>query len=205
MFIDILFLFIITFSIIICFKKGIVLSVFNVISAIVSVAVVAILYKPAVRIFQSSYLGIKLTEGIQSRVSEMLLGSENAASSSNMPEFVKVFLYNSTDTITHSIANLTDKIIGVIIGIIVFIMLVLIVKLIVRFVPKILDAVTSLPLLRQANKLLGGASGVVIGTIWSVIAVYIVGLLSLIPELEFLNEQIGQSLFVSVLHTLGLT
>lgn len=205
MFIDILLLVIITFSIIICFKKGIVLSVFNILSAVASVILLAIFYNPSVEAFKNSFLGIKLTEGVQKRVSDMFLESGNTAiQSSDMPEFVKEFLYSGTDTITQSITNLTDKIIGIIIGIVVFILLVLIIKLIVKFVPKILDAVTSLPILRQANKLLGGIAGVAVGIIWSFLAVYIVGLLSLVPALEFLDEQIGQSLFISVLHTLKI-
>ncbi|WP_289466312.1 hypothetical protein, partial [Klebsiella pneumoniae] len=56
-----------------------------------------------------------------------------------------------------------------------------------------------LPVIKQLDKLLGGALGIVVGVIWMVIAVYGLGLLSLVPALEFLDEQLAGSFILNAI------
>lgn len=206
MFVDIIVITIIAVSVIVCFKKGIVLSVFNMLSAVLSVILLALLYKPASSAFKASEFGISLYESVHSRVSELLLESgNNAVSSSDLPDFIKEILYNSTENVTEAIASLSDRIMDLIVGLAAFLVLLLAVKLVFKLIPAILESITRLPVLKQANKLLGGAAGIVIGVIWSVVAIYAVGLLSLVPALEFLNEQLSQSQIMNILHTLKIS
>lgn len=188
-----------------CFKKGIAICVFNVISAIASAVLIIMFYNPVTEAVKTSDLGIKLTDTIHSRVSDMFVQSgNNAISSSDMPEFFKDFLYSGTETMSQSISNITDKIVGIIISVVVFLLLILAIKLVLKLVPKFINIITNLPLIKQANHVLGAVAGIAMGLLWSLVAVYIIGVLSLIPALEFLDRQIGQSLFMSIIHTLEI-
>ena len=87
------------------------------------------------------------------------------------------------------------------VGVFVFVVLVILIRLIVKYIPGILNSVAKIPLLRQANKILGGVMGILLGIIWSVVLIHVIGLLSLVPEFEFLDKQIFDSVFINFMHT----
>lgn len=205
MIVDVLILTILIISVIVCFKKGIVRSVFNAVSAVLSFVLMAVLYKPVSAAFKSSDFGKGLYADVHDRVSQALVTSgNNAVAESELPEFIKSFLYSGAESAAESIASMTDKIMDVIVAIVAFIVLLIVIKLVFKLVPAVLEFLTKLPVLKQANKLLGGVAGIAVGLVWSVVAVYVVGLLSLLPSLEFLNEQIASSAVMEFLHTSGL-
>ena len=202
MFVDILIIAVITLSIMICYHKGVILSLFNMMSAVLSFVLIAVLYEPVVDAFKKSYIGLKLEEIIRSRVAEWFLDAEdNLLHSSETPQFIKDFLYSGTDTATEAISVLSDKILSMAVGVFVFVVLVILIRLIVKYIPGILNSVAKIPLLRQANKILGGVMGILLGIIWSVVLIHVIGLLSLVPEFEFLDKQIFDSVFINFMHT----
>ena len=77
MFVDILIIAVITLSIMICYHKGVILSLFNMMSAVLSFVLIAVLYEPVVDAFKKSYIGLKLEEIIRSRVAEWFLDAED--------------------------------------------------------------------------------------------------------------------------------
>jgi uncharacterized membrane protein required for colicin V production len=197
MLVDLLIVFIITISIIVSFKKGFALSVFNMLSSVFSVALVSLLYTPITEGFKRSYLGNMLSDSVRNYVSGMFEQSENAVVSSDAPEFIKFFL-TENQTVSEAVNGITDKIVGIVVGVAAFILVIVASKLIVKFMPKIIDVISKIPLIKQANKLLGIVSGTVMGVVWSFLVVYVAGLLSLIPSMEFLDSQISRSVIVSV-------
>lgn len=202
MFVDILIIAVITLSIMICYHKGVILSLFNMMSVVLSFVLIAVLYEPVVDAFKKSYIGLKLEEIIRSRVAEWFLDAEdNLLHSSETPQFIKDFLYSGTDTATEAISVLSDKILSMAVGVFVFVVLVILIRLIVKYIPGILNSVAKIPLLRQANKILGGVMGILLGIIWSVVLIHVIGLLSLVPEFEFLDKQIFDSVFINFMHT----
>ena len=205
MLIDILVVAVVAVCIINCFKKGFAISLFNSLSSITSIVIIAFFCKPFVAFVKASDLGVKLSDSIQKYVEkELLAQSTQAIESSNMPTFIKGFMYQQTDSVSAAAGVITDKIFGVLVTVVAFLALVLIIKLVIGFVPKILKFIMKLPLLHQVDKLLGIAVGVLLGSVWSVVAIYVAGLLSLVPALSFLDEQLANSFFLALLNNLQI-
>ena len=203
MVIDILIVTVITLSIIICYRKGVILSLFNMVSAVLSFAMIAVSFEPVTEAFKSSYVGKMLADAIRKRVSGIFLDTgDSIMHSPDTPQFVKKFFYSGTDTAAEAITMLTDKVFNMMVGIVVFVLLVIAIRLAVKFIPGVLNTVARIPLLKQANKLFGGAIGIVLGIIWSVVLIHVVGLLSLVPELGFLDKQISDSVFIVIMRVI---
>lgn len=205
MLIDILVLTIVVICIINGFKKGFAMSLFNSLSSVTSIVIIAFFCKPFVAFVKESELGAKVSDSIHSYVEkELLAHSTQAIESSNMPAFLKGFMYQQTDSVSVAAGNIADKIFGILVSVVAFLVLVLVIKLVIGFVPKILKFIMGLPILHQIDKLLGIAVGVVLGSLWSVVAIYVTGLLSLVPALSPLDEQLANSFFLSLLNNLQI-
>lgn len=202
MYLDILLVMIIIISIVICFKRGIVQSVFSVSSSLLTLLTLICFYKPFAYMFKSSDLGTSIYKNINDYMNTIITeSSNNAISSSDLPEFIKTFLYTGTENLGDLTVLLTDKIMNLIIALTSFIVLLIIIKVIFKLLPAILNSITRLPIINQANRLLGGVAGIIIGLIWCIVTIYAIGLLSLHPSLDFLNEQISTSQILDLLHS----
>lgn len=205
MIIDILALAVVAVCIINCFKKGFAVSLFNSLSSVTSIVIIAFFCKPFIAFVKASDLGVRVSDAIQKYVEKELISqSTQAIESSNMPAFIKGFMYQQTDSVSAAAGAITDKIFGVLVTVVAFVALVLIIKLVIGFVPKILKFIMKLPLLHQVDKLLGIAVGALLGSVWSVVVIYVIGLLSLVPALSFLDEQLANSFFLSLLNNLQI-
>ncbi len=205
MLVDILALAIVAVCIINCFKKGFAVSLFNSLSSVASIIIIVFFCKPFVAFVKASDLGVKISDSIHKYVEkELIAQSTQAIESSNMPIFLKGFMYRQTDSVSVAAGAITDKIFGVLVTVVAFLVLVIIIKLVIGFVPKILKFIMNLPLLHQVDKLLGIAIGALLGSVWSVVAVYVIGLLSLAPMLSFLDDQLANSFFLSLLNNMKI-
>lgn len=205
MFLDIVLITIVVISVITCYRRGIVQSVFNVSSSILTVVVLVCFYKPVSSIFKASEYGIKMYDSIRKYISDLFSQSaNNTISASELPEFLKQLLYDGTENLTDLVLPLTDKIMNLIIGIVSFIILFIIIKIVFKFIPSILNSITKLPVIKQANHLFGGILGLVFGLIWCTVLIYAVGLLSLNQSLYFLNDQIMTSKVMEYIHSSNL-
>lgn len=201
MLIDIILLVIITITIMLYFKNGFAVSLFNTASAIISVVLIAMFHNPLTQLVKASPFGVWLYDAVNTRVSEMLISSgKDAIGAEEAPGFFQKMIDDGLQSVNDSVLELTDKILGILVAVSVFILLILIFKIAGKVFPKILKAIVSLPILKQLDKLLGGCLGVVVGLIWMIIGIYALGLVSLVPAFEFLDEQLAESMILTALH-----
>ncbi len=205
MILDILCIGIIGVSILVCFRRGFVMSLFSALSAAATLIVMTVFYKPFVAAVKSSPLGISLTESFRRRVADMLTGTAgDAIASSTAPGFIKDIMRSGTQSAGDAAAACADRSMEVLIAVVTFVALMLILKILLRLVPGIIRTVTRLPVVHQADKLLGLGIGVILGFVWVVVAVYCAGLLSLAPSFEFLDAQIADSFFLDLINSIEI-
>ena len=206
MLLDLIIIFIITWCIYTSIKKGFVKSIFNILSTLVSVALVFMFQRPFSEFIKNSEFGKNISKSISDTLSQYMLGaSQNTIEGSNMPEFLKSFMYSGAENAINSALDLSDKIMDILIWLVSFIALIIIVSIILKIVPKILDVITSVPVIKQLNKLFAVFSGVIMGVIWSVVAIYAIGTISIIPAFSFLDKHIENSFFLHILNSLEFT
>ncbi len=200
MFVDIILLAMLTVTIIMYFKNGFAVSLFNTASAVISVVLIAVFHNPLTQLVKASPIGVWLYDSVNSRVSDMFVSSANdALGAEKVPGFFSEMIDNSLQTVNQSVLELTDKILGIIVAVLVFVLLVVLFKIVGKVFPRILKCIVSLPLLKQLDRLLGGALGILVGLIWMVIGIYALGLISLLPSFQFLNYQLESSMILSAL------
>ncbi len=155
-------------------KRGFVKSVFSLGSLILSLILALTLYPMVTDFLADSVVG----DYVRLNVYEMFddkaedeIPAEEASDALKLPASLQEAILGTTekaatvvkDTLATSMANLALKILSILI---VFIL----VKLILWILSVLLNAVAKLPLLKTANKLLGG----VIGTIYGVLLIYVI-------------------------------
>ena len=200
MIVDIILLVILTITIMAYFKNGFAVSLFNTASAVISVVLIAVFHNPLTQLAKASPFGVWLYDTVNVRVSEMLISSgREAVGADEAPGFFQKMIDDGLNSVNESVLELTDKILGIVVAVVVFILLVIVFKIVSKVFPKILKAIVSLPVLKQLDKLLGGALGIVVGIIWMVIGIYALGLISLVPALQFLDEQLASSMILTAL------
>lgn len=204
MILDILCVGIIALSIMVCFRRGFVMSMFSALSAAATLVIMAVFYKPFVAAVKASPLGVSLTESFRRRVADMLTGTAGEAiDASTAPGFIKDIMRSGAQSAGDAAANCADRVMDVLIAVVTFVALMIILKILLKLVPSLIMAVTKLPLVHRADKLLGIGIGVILGFVWAVIAVYCAGLLSFVPSFDFLDAQIADSLFLDLIGQIG--
>ena len=200
MIVDIILLAILTITIMSYFRNGFAVSLFNTASAVISVVLIAMFHNPLTQLVKASPFGVWLYDTVNTRVSEMFISSgREAIGADEAPGFFQKMIDDGLNSVNDTVLELTDKILGIVVAVVVFLLLVVIFKIVSKVFPKILKAIVSLPILKQLDKLLGGALGIVVGIIWMVIGIYAIGLVSLVPALEFLDDQLANSMMLSAL------
>ncbi len=205
MILDILCIGIIAISVMVCFRRGFVMSLFSALSAAATLIIMAIFYKPFVAAVKASPFGVSLTESFRQRVADMLTDTAGGAiDASELPGFIKNAMHSGAQSVGDTAASCADRIMDVLIAVVTFVALMIVLKILLKLVPSIIRAVTKLPVVHQADKLLGLGIGVILGFVWAVVAVYCAGLLSLAPSFEFLDAQIADSFFLDLINGFGM-
>ena len=130
MLIDIILLVIITITIMLYFKNGFAVSLFNTASAIISVVLIAMFHNPLTQLVKASPFGVWLYDAVNTRVSEMLISSgKDAVGAEEAPGFFQKMIDDGLQSVNESVLELTDKILGILVAVSVFILLILIFKI----------------------------------------------------------------------------
>lgn len=182
MILDIVFAAIMIFSIVWGFKKGLVRSVCNVFSFILSVIVAFLLYSPITEFITASPLGVFISDKITGSVKMPQVDL------STVPEFLHKPFEAVLGTTSETVSILTGDFARVIIGIISVIITIIAVKLLISLVFKLFNVFAKLPVIKQFNGILGGAFGVVSGYFWVCILAIAVTYISVIPNAEFVKN-----------------
>ena len=193
--IDIIVLLILAACVFIGWKKGLIITIFNFFSMIISVVVARLIYPDVAKIFRSSgfiYDGLKdkigeqLSTGIESSLAES--GNkidQNFFSSLKLPSFMTDALSKNYDNEVNSFFsttkdNVQDYISGFIanavISIVAVIVTIIVIFTAMRLIGMVLKIVSRLPVIKTLNKMGGALVGAVLGVIvaWIVLAVLVI-------------------------------
>ncbi|MBE7047921.1 MAG: hypothetical protein E7393_00910 [Ruminococcaceae bacterium] len=185
-------------------KKGLVRSIFSLSSLLLSLILALTLYPAVSDFMEDSVLGdyVRLNvykvfdaENVEPKT------AETASETLNLPSSLQSILVDTTneaidsvqESIAENVAALAIKLLGILL---VF----LLVRIILWLVLKILDAFAKLPIIRSANKLLGGIMGICYGIL---ILYLILALLTFTTTLKAFNKPIQlvlESKYISVMY-----
>ncbi|MCC8160679.1 MAG: CvpA family protein [Oscillospiraceae bacterium] len=157
---DIILAALIVISFIIGYKKGFVNSVWKIAALIITIVLVMALKNPAIEILSSTGAAESISEKISETVSIPQGGGVNIAESLNLPEFLQSEVSEQISGASGAVTSLNDAVntslTGLFITIIVCVGLFIIIRLILAAVHLIINAVTKAPVIKGANKFLGG-------------------------------------------------
>lgn len=182
MVLDIVFAIIMIVCVVWGFKRGFVRSVCNVFSFVISFAVAFLSYNKISSFVASSTVGKFVSDKISGSV------ALPAMDLTSLPELVRKPMEAGVQTTDDAVNALSQNFSAVIIGIISVIITIVLVKIAVKLIFKLFDVVSTLPVIKQCNGILGGAFGVISGIFWICIFSVVITYLSLLPSMSFLQE-----------------
>lgn len=159
-------------------KKGLVRSVCNVFSFLISGIVAFALYRPVTEFVTASPIGTFITDKITAsfKMPQMDLSS--------VPEFLRGAFESSLSATGEAVNVFTGDIAKIIIGAISVIITIIAVKLLISLTLKLFDVFAKLPVIKQFNGLLGGVFGVVSAYFWVSLVAIGVSYISVLPAAE---------------------
>ena len=152
-------------------KKGLIKTLFGAVSTVISIILSMVFYKPVSEILYKSLAG----DLIRNSVSEII--KEKIQAGQQLPVFEQ-----SVETLTSLVVNAIS-----------FVIVVLAVKLLIIVLSNVLNIVSKLPVIKQANKLLGMAAGVLSGIIVCYIVIGVIATLGAEGNVKILQESIQNS------------
>jgi len=159
-------------------KKGLVKTLFGIASTFISIVLSMVLYKPISDLIYASSLG----DTIRAFVTEY--------TAEKIPGVAQQFLLDkAVETGTYAVSNAIG-----------FLVTVIAVKIIIAIVSNVLNILTKLPVLKQANKILGTAAGILGGILISYIVIGIVASLNTGGNIAVMKESIENSLIAITLY-----
>jgi len=184
-------------------KNGLVRTVFSMLSFIVALILTIVFAPPVTQMAEHTPIGQELQASIQTSVSgqidTLLANTENPVTNTTegildalqVPQYLKQSLFMKSDfnlrntemTASLAVANaLSHAYIGLIVSVLLLIVLLILLRLL-RFVA---EQIFKLPLLREANRIVGGVAGAVNGVFVCFLVLFAINALSAIPALGFL-------------------
>ncbi len=142
---DIIILAIIILSAYMGFKRGFLRSLTGALSTVISFALTLVLFKPIGNILNNS----PVRESVFNKINGLIEGSDNTA--------IKLFSAVQNDGV--------EAVTEIAINLISFIVVIIIVKLLLAIIMRAVKLTSKLPLIKQANSLLGGIFGLVGGVL----------------------------------------
>jgi uncharacterized membrane protein required for colicin V production len=152
---DIIFIVIVLLLSYIGFKRGFIRTLMGILSTVLSLVVSMVMFRPLSAVLLSSPLGEKVYGYVEKAISE------------NAQGVYKAFVEQGAEVSTK-----------IIIDAISFILVIVLAKIIISILAKALNLVSKLPVIHQANKILGLVSGVISGII---VCYIIVGVSAVLP------------------------
>lgn len=189
MILDIVYLAIAIICISLGIKKGLVRSVCNVFSFLISAIVAYVLYRPVTDFVTASSIGVFVNDKITSsfKMPQVDLTS--------LPVFLRGAFESSLNATGEAVNVLTTDIAGVVIGVISVVITIIVVKLLISLTLKLLDVFAKFPVIKQFNGILGGAFGVVSAYFWISLLAVAISYISVLPVAEGIRPMLeGSSL-----------
>lgn len=181
------------------YKKGLVNTVLNMCSYVLSIVAIVFLFKPFYEYLSKSPFGISITDSINNYLIQKF--SDTYLASINIP---KVFTSGidqnallSENTISYA---LSQNITVAIFSILTFIILYFVIKLVLKIMRAPLSFIASLPLIKQANKLCGMILGIILGFLWLYVITSLVGALSFLEFTKPIVDAISSSTIMKFLY-----
>lgn len=146
-------------------KKGLVKSIRTVAAFVLTLVLVAALKGPAIDYMSGTDMAGRISGSISDKVHIPQGGGVNIAERLNLPQVVQGSVNTKLSEMDLAVTSINDAVssslTGIFMTIIVCIGLFIIIRLLLMFLFMIFDAAAKLPVIRGANKMLGGLLGVV--------------------------------------------
>lgn len=159
-------------------KKGLIRSVCNVFSFLISVIVAFSLYRSVTDFVTASPLGVFITDKITASFKMPHVDL------SSVPTFLRNAFESSLGATGEAVNVLTGDIAEIIIGAISVIITIIVVKILITLTLKLFDVFAKLPVVKQFNGLLGGAFGVISAYFWVSMLAIAISYISVLPAAE---------------------
>ncbi len=163
MILDLIFVVIIILSVIYGKKKGIIKTALGLSSTLVSIVASLLLYNPFMKFVEANEKVSGWIVEIKSKIANAVLPSISIAPGEETPEFLKYILTGEllekgNNAIARAVAD-------AVVYIFIILTFIVIIKLLVSILFKLLNATAKLPVIKQANGLVGALLGLAIGVI----------------------------------------
>ncbi|MCD8180984.1 MAG: CvpA family protein [Firmicutes bacterium] len=157
---DIILAAFIVISFIMGFRKGFVKSVWKIAALVITIVLVMALKNPAIEFLSGTSAAESISEKISETVSIPTGGGVNIAESLNLPEFLQSEVSEQINGVSGAVTSVNDTVntslTELFIAIIACVGLFIIIRLLLAAVYMIINAVTKAPVIKGANKFLGG-------------------------------------------------
>lgn len=172
MILDIIFVAIIVFCIVWGVKRGVIKTILGLSSVIVSIIASLLLYKPFMDILNSNPTAFGIVEGFKEKIKMAVLPSITLETGEQMPAVLNYIL--DSDIISQGNMAIASGIAQAVVYLITVIVFIILIKLIVSLLFKVFKVAAKLPVIKQANGLVGGILGLAFGVFvcWIVAAVF---------------------------------
>lgn len=171
MLLDIIFLAIIIACTVWGAKRGIIKTVLGLSSVLVSIIAALLLYNPFMDLISANEAIAAIISGFKESIKAAVLPMINIDVTEDMPALFKYLL--DSDMLSQGQNAIATAVAEAVVYLITVVLFIIIIKLLVSFLFKIFKVAAKLPVIKQANGLVGGMLGIVTGIIlcWIVAAI----------------------------------
>lgn len=196
---DLIIILFVAFFVFLGYKKGLINTLLNMCSYLLSIVAVVFLYKPFHAFLTDSVLGKTITEKINTYLIEKF--SNTVLSQINIPSIFKAGLEEGAVLADNAVSyQIAQNITNAIFMIITFIILYFAIKLGLKLLRTPLNIIASIPLIKQANTLLGAVIGLAMGFLWLYVITGIIGTFSFAEIIKPLSSAIENSSVMKFLY-----
>lgn len=182
------------------YKKGFAITVVNTFSYVLSIIITACTYKKITEYVASSPFGVFISEKINTALVESFAKKTDVLISDlNLPEILKAGVAEST-FVQDSTAILASNITNAIITLLTVVLLFIAIRFLLVVLKGPLKAITSLPLIKEINKILGALVGSFAGCFWVFVILAVIGMLSFVPGIDFIAELINKTYIAKAIY-----
>lgn len=176
-------------------KKGLIYSVLNACSFLISVMTTFFFYEKFALFLKNGPLGKLLTDALSVRVAEEMVQA-NGGYIKGIPKFIQDIVLKSEEIVSSGAVVIAEMITGLLLTILAIILLFILSKIVVSLLIKLIDVCAKLPFLKQANKSLGFICGILIGVVWLYVILAVISFFSFTKPIAGIVNFIEMSRYV---------
>lgn len=195
MILDFVFIFLFLIICVIGYKRGFGAMALAFSAFLISLLITYLLYNPIYNFIQKSDIGEKIEISISEYISQSINDkTDESIKSLNLPMFIKKDV-NGIIPVDEA-AQKALKVLTTVFSIVISYFAARIVLALIR---RIVKSVTSIPVIRFADSVLGMLLGALTCMIWCALLYFTLGYLTLIPSMKIINNQYYSSIIVTVI------